>query len=158
MGKKGRAKNFPKSEPGSGSHTPISLREEATGKIQTRPASNTKSNLRIEHLKKLAVWATNHPLIPSLGAFYGQHLATLAEAAGIPPDPSLITCQRFAYSFLFLYIVFFHGFCCHNGLVYNLITCSAYLPYIYHNFIIMLKLASMCICRSIWCYSVNSVI
>ncbi|KAJ1416120.1 RNAse P, Rpr2/Rpp21 subunit [Sesbania bispinosa] len=92
MGKKRGAKKFPNSEPGS--HTPISLREEATGKIQTKPASNIKSILRIEHLKKLAVWATNDAPIPSLGAFYGQHLATLAEAAGVPPDPSLITCQR----------------------------------------------------------------
>ncbi|XP_061367450.1 uncharacterized protein LOC133310529 [Gastrolobium bilobum] len=92
MGKKGGAKKLPNLE--YGSRTPISLREEATGKIQTKPASNLKSILRFEHLKKLALWATNDPLIPSLGAFYGQHLATVGEATGIPPDPSLMTCQR----------------------------------------------------------------
>ncbi|KAJ1431370.1 RNAse P, Rpr2/Rpp21 subunit [Sesbania bispinosa] len=92
MGKKRGGKNFPNLE--SGSHAPISLREEATGKLQTKPASNTRSKLRFEHLKKLAVWATIDPLIPSLGAFYGQHFVTLAEATGVPPDPSLITCQR----------------------------------------------------------------
>ncbi|KAG5070223.1 hypothetical protein AAZX31_01G205000 [Glycine max] len=86
MGKKGGAKKLE-----SASHTPISLREEATGKIQTKAASNTKSKLRFEHLKNLAVWATT---IPSLGAFYGHQFATFGEATGIPPDPSLITCQR----------------------------------------------------------------
>lgn len=99
MGKKGGAEKLPKPE--SGNH-PISLREEATGKIKFKPASNVKSNLRIDHLKKLAVWATTDPHIPSLGAFYGQHLATLAEATGVLPDPSLFTCQRFAYNFLSL--------------------------------------------------------
>ncbi|XP_061337307.1 uncharacterized protein LOC133284320 [Gastrolobium bilobum] len=92
MGKKGGARKLPNLE--SGSRTTISLREEATGKILTKPASNIKSILRFEHMKKLAVWATNDPLIPSLGAFYGQHFATLGEATGIPPDPSLMTCQR----------------------------------------------------------------
>ena len=94
MGKKGGAKKLE-----SVSHTPISLREEATGKIQTKAASNTKSKLRFEHLKNLAVWATT---IPSLGAFYGHQFATFGEATGIPPDPSLITCQRFCYA-LFLF-------------------------------------------------------
>ncbi|TKY70949.1 RNAse P, Rpr2/Rpp21 subunit [Spatholobus suberectus] len=90
MGKKGGAK---KSE--SVSHAPISLREEATGKIQTKAATNTKSKLRFEHLKNLAVWATtNDPPIPSLGAFYGHQFAAFGEATGVPPDPSLITCQR----------------------------------------------------------------
>ncbi|XP_057449980.1 uncharacterized protein LOC130741179 isoform X2 [Lotus japonicus] len=93
MGKRGGAKNS--SHLGSRSqNNPISLREEATGKIQTKPASNIKSNLRVDHLKKLAVWATNDTPILSLGAFYGQHLATVAEAAGVPPDSSLTTCQR----------------------------------------------------------------
>ncbi|WVZ01170.1 hypothetical protein V8G54_027239 [Vigna mungo] len=90
MGKKGGAK-----KPESVSHAPISLREEATGKIQTKATTNTKSKLRFDHLKNLAVWAsTNDPLIPSLGAFYGHQFATFGEANGIPPDSSLITCQR----------------------------------------------------------------
>jgi len=95
MGKKGNTKNVPKSE--SGFRNPITLREEATGKIKTKPITNTKSHLRIKHLKKLAVWATTDPHMPSLAAFYGHHLATVSEAAGVPPDPSLITCQRFAF-------------------------------------------------------------
>ncbi|KAK2366206.1 RNase P Rpr2/Rpp21 subunit domain-containing protein [Trifolium repens] len=92
MGKKGGAKKLPKSE--SKFQNPITLREEATGKLKTKPIVNIKSHLRIDHLKKLAVWATTEPHIPSLSAFYGQHLATVSEAAGVPPDPSLITCQR----------------------------------------------------------------
>ncbi|XP_012573200.1 uncharacterized protein [Cicer arietinum] len=92
MGKKGGGKKPPKSE--IRSQNPVTLREEATGKIKKKPMTNTKSHLRIEHLKKLAVWATTDPHIPSLGAFYRQHLATVSEAAGVPPDPSLITCQR----------------------------------------------------------------
>lgn len=50
--------------------------------------------MRIEHLKKLAVWATTDPHVPSFAAFYGHHLATISETAGVPPDPSLVTCQR----------------------------------------------------------------
>jgi len=104
MGKKGNTKNLPKSE--SGFRNPITLREEATGKIKIKPITNTKSHLRIEYLKKLAVWATTDPSIPSLAAFYGHHLATVSEAAGVPPDPSLITCQRF----VFILNVFLFGF------------------------------------------------
>lgn len=90
MGKKGGAKKL-----GSVSHAPISLREEATGKIQTKTVTNTKSKLRFEHLKNLAVWAaTNDPPIPSLAAFYGRQFAAFGEATGAPPDPSLLTCQR----------------------------------------------------------------
>ncbi|KAL2348035.1 hypothetical protein Fmac_002035 [Flemingia macrophylla] len=91
MGKKGGgAKKLE-----SASHTAISLREEATGKIQSQATSNTKSKLRCEHLKNLAQWATtNDPLIPSLAAFYGRQYATFGEATGVPPDPSLMTCQR----------------------------------------------------------------
>ncbi|XP_004514424.1 uncharacterized protein [Cicer arietinum] len=92
MGKKGGGKKAPKSE--IRSQNPVTLREEATGKIKTKPITNTKSHLRIDHLNKLALWATTDSHIPSLGSFYGQHLATVSEAAGVPPDPSLITCQR----------------------------------------------------------------
>jgi hypothetical protein len=81
----------------SGFQNHITLREEATGKIKMKPITNTQSHLRIEHLKKLAVWATADSHIPSLAAFYGHHLATVSEAAGVPRDPSLITCQRFAF-------------------------------------------------------------
>ena len=105
MGKKGGgAKKLAKSdrEP----HASISLREEATGKLQTKASTNVKSILKVEHLKKLVVWATHEAQIPSLGAFYGQHLASVAEAAGVPPDPSLITCQRFSFYTYLCYFCF----------------------------------------------------
>ncbi|KAK7320228.1 hypothetical protein RJT34_04964 [Clitoria ternatea] len=91
MGKKGGAKNM---ECRSRS-APVSLREEATGKIQLKAISNTKSKLGFEHLKNLTVWAsTTDPLIPSLAAFYGHQFAAFKEAHVVPPDSSLITCQR----------------------------------------------------------------
>nr|AFK42135.1 unknown [Medicago truncatula] len=92
MGKKGGAKNLPKSE--LKPQNRITLREEATGKLKTKPIVNTKSHLRIDHLKNLALWATTDPNIPSLSAFYGRQLAAVSEASGVAPDPSLITCQR----------------------------------------------------------------
>ncbi|XP_019445185.1 PREDICTED: uncharacterized protein LOC109348999 [Lupinus angustifolius] len=73
---------------------PVSLREEATGNIHTNPSTNAKSMLRFNHLKKLAMWATKDTHLPSLGAFYGNQLATLGESLGLSNDPSLITCQR----------------------------------------------------------------
>ncbi|XP_045817241.1 uncharacterized protein LOC123910203 [Trifolium pratense] len=88
MGKK----NTPKSVSGFQNH--VTLREEATGKIKMRPITNTKSHLRIENLKKIVVWTATGPHIPSLAAFFGHHLATVSEAAGVPPDSSLIICQR----------------------------------------------------------------
>jgi hypothetical protein len=95
MGKKGGAKNLQKSD--SKPQNRITLREEATGKLKTKPIVNTKSHLRIDHLKKLAEWATTDSNLPSLSAFYGQQLAAVSEAAGVAPDPSLITCQRFVF-------------------------------------------------------------
>ncbi|XP_027333283.1 uncharacterized protein LOC113848094 [Abrus precatorius] len=90
MGKKREGKNLE-----SVSRTPISLREEATGKIQSKAAINNKSNLRFHHLKNLTLWAsTTHSPIPSLAAFYAHQFAAFGEATGVPPDPSFITCQR----------------------------------------------------------------
>lgn len=83
------------------SHNPISLREEVTGKLQKKATSNVKSILKLEHLRNLAVWASGEASIPSLGAFYGQCLASGEEAMGVPPDSSLITCQRFAFFLCF---------------------------------------------------------
>ncbi|KAF7810287.1 RNase P Rpr2/Rpp21 subunit domain protein [Senna tora] len=92
MGKKGGAKRLLNST--TRSRNPVSLREEATGKLQTKASTNVKSKLKLEHLKNLAVWASSEASIPSLGAFYGQCFASVQEAIGVPPDPSLITCQR----------------------------------------------------------------
>ena len=53
----------------NGFHNPISLREEITGKKKTKGGNsiNSKSMLKLEHLKKLATWASGEPTIPSLG-------------------------------------------------------------------------------------------
>ncbi|KAK4276265.1 hypothetical protein QN277_019233 [Acacia crassicarpa] len=92
MGKKGGGKRLPNST--SGPQNPISLREEATGKLQKKTGSNAKSMLKLEHLKNLALLASREVSIPSLGAFYGQCFASAEEAMGVSPDPSLLTCER----------------------------------------------------------------
>ncbi|GLT54945.1 hypothetical protein SLA2020_281030 [Shorea laevis] len=67
MGKRGATKKEPKFS--SGFHNPSSLREESTGRKQTKGSSNnSKSTLKVEHLQK--------------------------EAMGVPPDPSLFSCER----------------------------------------------------------------
>lgn len=93
MGKRGGIKKAPNLAPAF--RNPISLREESTGRKQTKGGSNSsKSMLKVEYLQKLAIWASGEAAIPSLGAFFGQHLATLLEAMGVPPDPSLFSCER----------------------------------------------------------------
>ncbi|KAF3971437.1 hypothetical protein CMV_004964 [Castanea mollissima] len=93
MGKRGRTNKTPNVSPGF--HNPISLREEATGRKQTKAGSkNAKSMLKLEHLQKLATWASGKAAIPSLGAFFGQRLATVTEAMGERADPSLFSCER----------------------------------------------------------------
>ncbi|XP_059460662.1 uncharacterized protein LOC132189863 [Corylus avellana] len=73
----------------------ISLREESIGKKQTKGGSNnSKSMLKVEHLQKLAAWASGEAAIPSLAATFGHRLATVTEAMGVPPDPSLFSCER----------------------------------------------------------------
>ncbi|KAE8676355.1 Bromo-adjacent domain-containing protein [Hibiscus syriacus] len=74
----------------------VSLREEATGKKQTKGggSTNVKSALKHEHLQNLAVWACGEASIPSLASFFGHGLATDGEASAIPQDPSLFPCQR----------------------------------------------------------------
>ncbi|OWM72042.1 uncharacterized protein LOC116192910 [Punica granatum] len=77
---------------------PVSLREEATGLKPTATksgaAEHTKSVLKLQHLRKLAVWAAGEGSVPSLGAFFGRRLAAVGESSGEPPDPSLFSCQR----------------------------------------------------------------
>ncbi|KAF2297820.1 hypothetical protein GH714_003686 [Hevea brasiliensis] len=92
MGKKGGAKKQPITP--TLSHSSVSLREERTGKIQNKGASrNPKSFLKLEHLQKLAVWASGEASIPSLGAFFGRQFAVAREILGVSPDPSIILCQ-----------------------------------------------------------------
>ncbi|XP_071917599.1 uncharacterized protein [Coffea arabica] len=68
------------------------MREESSGKKQS--SVNPKSMLKLDHLKNLAIWATAEASVSSLGAFFGYRLAATAEALGVPPDPSLFSCQR----------------------------------------------------------------
>lgn len=93
MGKKSSRKNGVGKAPGS-----ITLREELGGK-KKQSHVNGKSMLKLEHIKNLATWASGEGSIPSLGAFFGQKLATSAESLGVPSDPSLFTCQRFEFFF-----------------------------------------------------------
>ncbi|MCD9643467.1 hypothetical protein HAX54_030976 [Datura stramonium] len=88
MGKKSSRKKGVGTAPGS-----ITLREESGGKNKQSHV-NAKSMLKLEHIKNLATWASVEASIPSLGAFFGQRLASSAESLGVPPDPSLFTCQR----------------------------------------------------------------
>ncbi|KAF3448564.1 hypothetical protein FNV43_RR09277 [Rhamnella rubrinervis] len=93
MGKKGGGKKGPNLN--FGSNNSISLREETTGRKQTRGgSSNAKSVLKVKHLESLATWASGDASIPSLGALFGRRLASVQEALGVAPDSSLIPCQR----------------------------------------------------------------
>ncbi|KAK9943608.1 hypothetical protein M0R45_009211 [Rubus argutus] len=55
---------------------------------------NPKSALKLEHLQRLASWTSGEASIPSLGAFFGNMLASTQECLDVPPDPSLFSCQR----------------------------------------------------------------
>lgn len=94
MGKRGGVKKLPIAP--TLSHSSVSLREETSGKIQAKGVSrNPRSFLKLEHLQKLAVWASGEASIPSLGAFFGRQFAAAGEILGVSPDPSIIQCQRF---------------------------------------------------------------
>ena len=69
---------------------------------QTKGGSNNyKSMLKIEHLQKLAAWASGDAAIPSLGAIFGHRLASAMEAMGVRADPSLFSCERFVSNLQF---------------------------------------------------------
>ncbi|KAM5572462.1 hypothetical protein ABKV19_012493 [Rosa sericea] len=90
MSKRGGAKRA--SNTTFGSNNPLSLRED---KNQGKGGStNPKAALKLEHLQRLALWTSGEASIPSLGAFFGQKLASTQEGLDVPPDPSLISCQR----------------------------------------------------------------
>ncbi|XP_043717977.1 uncharacterized protein LOC122665910 [Telopea speciosissima] len=73
----------------------LTLREESSGRKQTKGGSNNvKSILKRKHLQNLALWAGGGASIPSLGALFGHRLADCAEAMETPLDPSLFLCQR----------------------------------------------------------------
>jgi hypothetical protein len=68
----------------------VSLREETTGKTHADAASL----LRVQHLQRLAAWASGEAAVGPIGALIGHRLATDAEAAGIPVGASSFLCQR----------------------------------------------------------------
>ncbi|XP_077241851.1 RNase P Rpr2/Rpp21 subunit domain protein [Tasmannia lanceolata] len=70
------------------------LREESTGRKHVKGFKNVNSILRMQHLQKLALWASGEASIPPLAALFGHNLATSAKAMGIPLDSSLFPCQR----------------------------------------------------------------
>lgn len=90
MGKRGRDRRA--SDLTSVSHKPLSLREEKAGRKQVN-ITNVKSRLKLEHLQRLAVWASNEASAP-LAALFGHRLASANEALGLQPDHSLFSCQR----------------------------------------------------------------
>ncbi|GMI83399.1 hypothetical protein like AT5G41270 [Hibiscus trionum] len=102
MGKRGRGGGGDGGGVKSAANTPskfqktVSLREEASGKKQTRGggSTNVKAALKHEHLQNLAVWASGEASIPSLASFFGHRLAADGEASAIPQDPSFFPCQR----------------------------------------------------------------
>ncbi|KAH7691877.1 hypothetical protein IHE45_01G027500 [Dioscorea alata] len=61
------------------------LREEKGGKKET----SVSSILKLQHLQKLAKCAG----VPPLAALFGHHLASNAEAAGVPLDSSWFLFQ-----------------------------------------------------------------
>ncbi|KAH9686385.1 Bromo-adjacent (BAH) domain-containing protein [Citrus sinensis] len=91
MGKRGRDRRA--SNLTSVSHKPISLREEKAGKKLVN-TTNVKSKLKLEHLQRLAVWASSEISVPSLAALFGHRLASANEVLGLQPDPSFFSCQR----------------------------------------------------------------
>ena len=92
----------------SASHSSITLREENSGRKQNKTKgvykggpTNMKAMLKLQHLKSLAMWASQEASIPSLGSFFGHHLMACGD-----PDPSLFPCQRFDYFYVQFSVVF----------------------------------------------------
>nr|GMD73455.1 uncharacterized protein LOC109166698 [Ipomoea batatas] len=79
---------------GSGSVTLGSITPRQKPKGNKQSHVNAKLMLKLEHIKNLAVWASGEASIPSLGAFFGNRLAASSEALGLPPEPSLFSCQN----------------------------------------------------------------
>ena len=88
-------------------------REENSGRKQNKGeekggSTNTKSMLKPQHLKSLAIRASQEASVPSLGAFFRHFLMASGD-----PDPSLFPCQRFDYFYLQFSVVLrlvVHGF------------------------------------------------
>ncbi|CAN0914413.1 hypothetical protein LINGRAHAP2_LOCUS28556 [Linum grandiflorum] len=71
------------------------MNPQLTGKSKDKgPPRNSRAMLKLDHLQRLAEWASGEASIPSLGAFLGRQFATAGETLGVSPDPFLIPCQR----------------------------------------------------------------
>ncbi|WOL16308.1 hypothetical protein Cni_G25095 [Canna indica] len=66
------------------------LREEKTGPKQV----DVSSILKVQHLQRLATWASGEARMGPLAAFLGEHLAASAEASRIPLDSTTLLCER----------------------------------------------------------------
>ncbi|KAK6926269.1 Ribonuclease P subunit, Rpr2/Snm1/Rpp21 [Dillenia turbinata] len=78
----------------SGIQHPVTMRQEAGGRMKHVTNHNPKVMLKMDHLQKLAVWASGEASLPSLGALFGHRLAALGESLGVPTVASLFSCQR----------------------------------------------------------------
>ncbi|KAI3920147.1 hypothetical protein MKX01_017804 [Papaver californicum] len=89
---------------GSSNQGGLTLRQQIHGSSnnnQKNKIGSTSSNsrstgwsiLKTKHLEKLGLWAADVS-IPSLGAFFGQRLASCCESMATPIDSSLFLCQR----------------------------------------------------------------
>lgn len=68
------------------------MRHHNNSPVQQTPA-NQAAVARIEHLSQIAKWAATEK-IPSLGAFYGERLASACQSAGIPSPLLNSQCER----------------------------------------------------------------
>lgn len=68
----------------------MTLREENIGKKH----ADVASILKLQHLTRVATWASGAGEMPPLGSILGQRTAATAEASGLPLDPSSFLCQK----------------------------------------------------------------
>ncbi|KAF3323584.1 RNAse P Rpr2/Rpp21/SNM1 subunit domain-containing protein [Carex littledalei] len=68
----------------------MTLREENIG----RKHADVASILKLQHLTRVATWASGAGQIPPLGSILGQRTADTAEASGLLLDPSSFLCQK----------------------------------------------------------------
>ncbi|XP_057831204.2 uncharacterized protein LOC131041946 isoform X2 [Cryptomeria japonica] len=71
------------------------LREGGKAIANLSELAYTSTIKKMQHLQKLAVWASGEGSIPSIGALLGTHLADAGEISRIPlPDSPFFTCER----------------------------------------------------------------
>ena len=116
MGKRGgggfgNKRSAQKLSSSNGFHNPISLKEEITGKKKTKGGNsiNSKSMLKLEHLQKLATWASREATIPSLGTTnkvagdFSPHSSTYSLSFS-QTDPQIYTVRDLSVLQIFVLI------------------------------------------------------